>query len=72
MSRYWTAWSSPLLFFGTFQALPAPIPLYPETIGLPIWQVVFVLGAFGVASVVGRPLAGALNDSLGWRWKASA
>ena len=67
MSRYWTVWSATLLFFGAFYALLVPIPLYLEAVGLPDWQIGFVLGAFGVASLFGRPLAGAVNDSLGSR-----
>ena len=67
MSRYWTVWSATLLFFGAFYALLTPVPLYLEAVGLPDWQIGFVLGAFGVASLVGRPVAGALNDSLGSR-----
>ena len=67
MSRYWTVWSATLLFFGAFYALLVPIPLYLEAVGLPDWQIGFVLGAFGVASLFGRPLAGAVNGSLGSR-----
>ena len=67
MSRYWTVWSATLLFFGAFYALLVPIPLYLEAVGLPDWQIGFVLGAFGVASLFGRPLAGAVSDSLGSR-----
>ena len=67
MSRYWTVWSATLLFFGAFYALLVPIPRYLEAVGLPDWQIGFVLGAFGVASLFGRPLAGAVNDSLGSR-----
>ncbi len=67
MSRYWTVWSATLLFFGAFYALLVPIPLYLEAVGLPDWQIGFVLGAFGVASLIGRPLAGAFSDSLGSR-----
>ncbi len=67
MNRYWTVWSAALLFFGAFYALLVPIPLYLEAEGLPDWQIGLVLGAFGVASLIGRPLAGAANDSLGSR-----
>ncbi len=64
---HWAVWSASLLFFGAFYTLLVPIPLYLEAIGLPDWQIGFVLGAFGVASLFGRPLAGAVNDSLGSR-----
>lgn len=67
MSRYWSVWTATLLFFGAFYALLVPIPLYLEAEGFPDWQIGFVLGAFGVASLVGRPLAGAFSDSLGSR-----
>ncbi|MDE0080384.1 MAG: MFS transporter [Caldilineaceae bacterium] len=67
MTRYWTVWSSALLFFAAFYALLVPIPLYLEAAGLPDWQIGLVLGAFGIASLVGRPLTGALCDSLGSR-----
>ena len=67
MSRYWTVWSATLLFFGAFYALLVPPPLYLEAVELPDWQIGFVLGAFGVASWFGRPLAGAVNDGLGSR-----
>ena len=67
MSRYWTVWAAALLFFAAFYALLVPIPLYLEGVGLPDWQIGLVLGAFGVASLVGRPLTGAVSDSLGSR-----
>ncbi len=67
MTRYWTVWSAALLFFAAFYALLVPVPLYLEAAGLPDWQIGLVLGAFGIASLVGRPLTGALCDSLGSR-----
>lgn len=67
MSRYWTVWSAALLFFAAFYAFLVPIPLCLEAVGLPDWQIGLVLGAFGVASLVGRPLMGAISDSLGSR-----
>lgn len=67
MSRYWAVWSAALLFFAAFYALLVPIPLYLEAVGLPDWQIGLVLGAFGVASLIGRPLTGAVSDSLGSR-----
>jgi len=56
-----------LLFFAAFYALLVPIPLYLEAEGLHDWQIGLVLGAFGVASLVGRPVTGAVSDSLGSR-----
>ncbi len=67
VSRYWTVWSAALLFFAAFYALLVPVPLYLEAAGLPDWQIGLVLGAFGVASLVGRPLTGAVSDNLGRR-----
>jgi MFS family permease len=64
---YWTTWTAALLFFAGFYTLIVPMPLYLSGIGLPDWQVGFIMGAFGVASLVGRPLAGTLTDSLGFR-----
>lgn len=67
MSRYWAVWSAALFFFAAFYALLVPSPLYLEAVGLPDWQIGLVLGAFGVASLIGRPLTGAVSDSLGSR-----
>lgn len=64
---YWTTWSATLFFFVGFYTLLVPMPLYLERIGLPDWQIGVVMGAFGIASLVGRPLAGGLTDSWGPR-----
>jgi MFS family permease len=64
---YWTTWSAALLFFAGFYTLIVPMPLYLAGIGLPDWQIGVIMGAFGIASLIGRPLAGALTDSLGFR-----
>ncbi|MBX2999373.1 MAG: MFS transporter [Caldilineaceae bacterium] len=64
---FWTTWSAALLFFAGFYAIIVPLPLYLEEIGLPDWQIGLIMGAFGIASLVGRPLAGALTDSVGFR-----
>jgi MFS family permease len=64
---YWTTWSATLLFFAGFYTIIVPMPLYLTGIGLPDWQIGVIMGAFGIASLVGRPLAGALTDSLGFR-----
>lgn len=63
--RYWTVWSATLLFFVAFYTLLVPLPLYLDQVGLPDWQIGLILGAFGIASLIGRPLAGALSDTLG-------
>jgi len=64
---FWLAWASTLLFFAGFYALLVPLPRYLSGIGLPDWQVGLILGAFGVASVLGRPVAGIAVDRLGSR-----
>ena len=61
---YWTVWTATLLFFVAFYTLLVPLPLYLSGVGLPDWLVGVVMGAFGVASLVSRPLAGLLSD----RW----
>ncbi len=64
---YWTTWFSALLFFAAFYTLLVPLPLYLAQIRLPDWQIGLILGAFGVASLVGRPLTGLLTDRWGYR-----
>lgn len=64
---YWLTWSTSLLFFVAFYTLLVPFPLYLADIGLPDWQIGLILGAFGVASLVGRPLAGVAADHYGSR-----
>jgi len=64
---YWLAWLATVVFFGGFYALLVPLPRYLVAIGLPDWQVGLVLGTFGVASLVGRPVAGLASDRLGAR-----
>lgn len=61
---YWTIWAATLLFFVAFYTLLVPMPLYLTGIGLPDWLVGFIMGAFGVASLLARPLAGIASD----RW----
>lgn len=61
---YWTVWTATLLFFVAFYTLLVPLPLYLSQVGLPDWLVGVVMGAFGVASLIARPLAGLLSD----RW----
>lgn len=65
--NYWTAWVATLTFFGGFYALLTPLPAYLTAVGLADWQIGLVLGAFGVASLVGRPLAGLATDRCGAR-----
>lgn len=65
--HYWTAWAATLVFFAGFYALLTPLPRYLAAIGLPDWQIGLILGAFGVASLLGRPFAGLATDRWGAR-----
>lgn len=56
-----------LLFFVGFYALLVPLPPYLVAVGLADWQVGLVLGAFGIAALVGRPFAGLAADRAGRR-----
>ncbi|MFN8490020.1 MAG: MFS transporter [Caldilineaceae bacterium] len=56
-----------LLFFVAFYTLIVPLPRYLASLGLPDWQVGLVLGAFGIAALLGRPLAGLGSDWMGRR-----
>jgi predicted MFS family arabinose efflux permease len=64
---YATIWVATLLFFGAFYTLLVPLPGYLVYVGLADWQVGLVLGAFGVAAPLGRPLAGLAADRWGAR-----
>jgi predicted MFS family arabinose efflux permease len=64
---YWLAWLATLAFFVGFYALLVPLPRYLAAIGLPDWQIGLVLGAFGVASLIGRPVSGVASDRFGPR-----
>jgi predicted MFS family arabinose efflux permease len=55
---YWTAWAATLIFFAGFYTLLVPLPRYLALIGLPDWQIGVILGAFGVASLLWRTVAG--------------
>jgi predicted MFS family arabinose efflux permease len=64
---YWTAWAATLIFFAGFYTLLAPLPRYLALVGLPDWQIGLILGAFGVASLGWRAIAGAAVDRWGAR-----
>ncbi|MFN8521566.1 MAG: MFS transporter [Chloroflexota bacterium] len=64
---YWMAWFATLTFFVAFYALLVPLPRYLSQVALPDWQIGMILGAFGVASLVGRGLAGVAVDRWGAR-----
>lgn len=61
---YWTVWTATLLFFVAYYTLLVPMPLYLSGVGLPDWEVGVILGAFGIASLIFRPLAGTFSDRL--------
>lgn len=67
VSPFWAAWVATLLFFAGFYSLLVPLPLYLAEIGLPDWQIGLILGAFGVASLLWRALAGVGVDHWGSR-----
>lgn len=68
VGSYWLAWVATVTFFAGFYSLVVPLPRYLGAVGLPDWQIGFVLGAFGVASLIGRPIAGVASDRYGSRW----
>lgn len=67
MSESSRVFSATLLFFVAFYMLLVPLPPYLVELGLADWQVGLVLGSFGIAALVGRPLAGLASDQLGRR-----
>jgi predicted MFS family arabinose efflux permease len=64
---FWTAWAATLIFFAGFYMLLVPLPLYLARVGLPDWQIGLILGAFGVASLLWRTVAGVAVDRWGGR-----
>ena len=64
---YWTAWAATVIFFAGFYTLLVPLPRYLAQIGLPDWEIGLILGAFGVASLVWRTVAGVGVDRWGSR-----
>lgn len=64
---FWATFVAAVSFFAAFYTLLVPLPRYMTTSGLPDWQVGLVMGAFGVASLFGRPLMGLLCDRYGVR-----
>jgi predicted MFS family arabinose efflux permease len=62
---YWTAWAATLIFFAGFYTLLVPLPRYLAQIGLADWQIGLILGAFGVASLLWRTVAGVAVDRWG-------
>lgn len=64
---FWLAWGATLTFFAGFYSLLEPLTRHLVGVGLSDAQIGLVLGLFGVASLIGRPLAGALSDRSGPR-----
>jgi len=64
-AEYWRTWTSAFLFFGGFYALLVPLPLYLAACDFADWQVAIILGSFGIAALIGRPLAGVCADVWG-------
>lgn len=62
---YPLVFAATLLFYAAYYAILIPLPLYLTGIPLPDTQVSLVLGAFGLASLFGRPVAGVLTDAMG-------
>jgi predicted MFS family arabinose efflux permease len=67
LSRYWLAWLATITFFSGFYALLVSLPRYLEGAGLQDWQIGLVLGMFGVAALIGRPVSGVAVDLFGPR-----
>lgn len=65
--NYWLTWATSLIFFAAYYTLLVPFPLYLVAIGLPDWQIGLIMGAFVVASLIGRPLAGLAADRIGFQ-----
>jgi len=64
---FWAAFVAAVSFFAAFYSLIVPLPLYMTEMGLPDWQIGVIMGAFGVASLIGRPFAGYISDRYGFR-----
>lgn len=66
-AEYRTMWIAALLFFAAFYALLIPFPIHLKKCGLADWQIGTVMGAFGIATLIGRPPAGYVADRWGPR-----
>lgn len=64
---FWAAFAATVCFFAAFYALIIPLPLYMQAEGISDWHIGVVMGAFGIASLIGRPFAGMLSDRFGVR-----
>lgn len=64
---FWAAFIAAVGFFAAFYSLIVPLPLYMTEMGIPDWQIGFIMGAFGIASLIGRPFAGYVSDRYGFK-----
>ena len=64
---FWVTFVAAVCFFAAFYTLLVPFPQYMTLIGVSDWQIGLVMGAFGVASLVGRPFVGVWCDRYGVR-----
>lgn len=64
---FWAAFVAAVSFFAAFYSLIVPLPLYMTEMGLPDWQIGVIMGAFGIASLIGRPFAGYISDRYGFK-----
>jgi MFS family permease len=62
---YWPLWSAALLFFAAFYSLLVLVPAHLSGLGFLPGQTAFIVGTFGTAAFIARPLAGALADIWG-------
>lgn len=66
-NKYWIYWTSALLFFASFYTLLVPLPLYLTDLQIPDWQLTIILGGFGIAGLLIRPVSGIITDTYGFR-----
>lgn len=64
---FWATFVAAVSFFAAFYTLLVPLPRYMTAVGIPDWQIGLVMGAFGIASLFGRPIVGACCDRFGVR-----
>lgn len=64
---FWAAFVAAVSFFAAFYSLIVPLPLYMTDMGIPDWQIGVIMGAFGIASLIGRPFAGYISDRYGFK-----
>lgn len=64
---FWAAFVAAVSFFAAFYSLIVPLPLYMTEMRLPDWQIGVIMGAFGIASLIGRPFAGYISDRYGFK-----